>query len=156
MKTRGHVDATTPLQVHVIDCDVEKGDPRNSANCAVAVAAKRQYRFEEFIVYRTISYGLKPGDEKYLRWQNSGDVLEFLKQYDINKKIAKKRLPPEGFTVSFWPPRYGMSSAKLNSDLHRQQVNNSHHRRKGKLKRQYRITDPLTLQGVRWGTKEKT
>jgi hypothetical protein len=156
MKTRGHIDATELLQVTVLDCDVKKGDPKNSANCAISVGAKREHGFEEFIVYRTISYGLKSGADKYERWQNSNGVLEVLSQFDINKEGAKKRLPPNGITIIFWPPRPALSTAHLTSDKRRRAANDSRTRRKGKVKRQYRISDPLTLRGVRWGTKEKT
>jgi hypothetical protein len=156
--TRGHEDAKEPLQVLLTEYGMEKGEPGKPGNCAISVDARREHGFIEFIVYRTISYGLMPGAGKYTRWQNSEGVLEVLSAYDINStKKTKKRLPPGGITVIFWPPRRAMSTEHLNSDGHRKAVKASRARRKGVvIKRKYRITDPLTLQGVRWGTKQKT
>lgn len=155
-QTRGHNDAKDKLHIKVLSCDVANAEPNNPSKCAIAVAAMRTYKFDEFVVYRTVAYGLLPGSKKYLKWQNSNNVREIIEQYDINVEHTKKRLPKGGVVVTFLPLKKDLSTAYLRGDEKKQQRVTSYNKRKGKTKRSYRISDPLTLQGVRWGTQQKT
>lgn len=155
-RTRGHIDAKDPLRYICTRGDAAIGMPQNSAQCALSIGAMRVYGFEEFIVYRTVAYGLLPGVEHYLKWQTTELTRDILEQYDINKRGAEKRIPKEGIEVTFLPLNKAHSTEYLQSEERRLKKNLSAKNRKDKKKRSYRISDPLTLQGVRWGTKQKT
>ena len=153
-------DAKKDLSVTVLPSDAREADPRKPDNCAVSCAARRQHHFTEFVVYRTISYGLREGTTVYERYRNEPGVRAILESYDINntnRRSTARRIPEEGVKVTFHAPDKKHSLGHLRSQAHKKKQRESAQRRRerGRPAHAYRLPDPLTLAGVRWGPRKR-
>jgi hypothetical protein len=149
LRSKGHIDADHPIKFLVTQHHANIGIPDNCGLCGVSQGSfTSPYRFIAFVTYRTVAYGLLPGRKKFLKWQTTAHTNYFIREYDINKKNTTKRIPSEGFEVSFTPLRKALSTTYLRSNTRKKKVNASRARRKGMPKRPYHTPNGSIRNGT--------
>lgn len=141
-------DATKPLTIHVIQSDIDGAIPGDARNCVISRAVQREYNCFDVTLFRTVAYVRKRENSTPTRYQISQSAHDTLVAWD-----ASGRARP--ITVTFQPPRYGISSAKRKTKQYKDAKRKSYEktkRRKEQLRRAYTRIDPQTLMGVRNGT----
>lgn len=146
-------DAKEPLTIHVKQSDIDGATPGSSHNCVMARALRREHNCFDIQLFRTVAYVRKRENAIPLRYQITEGAKDVLISFD-----ASGRSHP--ITVTFVPPRWGIS-AKRNRDPKVVKKRKESHRKRYKelhveggkgRRRAYTKPDPLTLMGVRNGT----
>jgi hypothetical protein len=144
------IPANKPWHTTLLQSDSDIGDPGSCSNCAAAIANKRQHNFIDVRIYRTVSYMLPQHARKYRKYETSVAAYDVMVEYDINGKTkTRKRIPPEGVLLIFLPLRKALRPEYLRNRTRTP-------RKRTGSRRPYRLSDPLSMLGVRWGTRQKT
>jgi hypothetical protein len=154
------VDATKPFTIHVTWDDIHGAQPGDSRNCVLSRAGRREHNCFDITVYRGVAYVRKTERSVPVRYQVTQSAHDLLVSFD-----ASGRSHP--ITVTFVPPRRGISKAYLRSPERKAKEKAYRERCKkrqevhekavieGRVtgrRRTYTKPDPLTLFGVRNGT----
>lgn len=145
------VDATRPFTLHVTEEDIKGAVPGDGRNCVLSRAGRREHNCFDILVHRNVAYVRKTERSVPVRYQVTSAAKDLLVAFD-----ASGRTRP--ITVTFVPPRNGLSAKYLRSPKRKAAAKASRERVKLRKQEQpgrrraYTNPDPLTLFGVRNGT----
>jgi hypothetical protein len=147
------VDATKPFTLHVTMEDIKNAVPGDGRNCVLSRAGRREHNCFDILVHRNVAYVRKTERSVPVRYQLTESAKDLLVAFD-----ASGRSRP--ITVTFVPPRKGLSSEYLRSPERKARKQASEARAKARQdaigptgkRRMYTRPDPLTLFGVRNGS----
>jgi hypothetical protein len=146
------VDAKKPLTLHVSEADINGAVALDFKRCVLTRTVRREHRCFDITVLRTVAYVRKTENSIPLRYQVTGSCRDLLISFD-----SSGRCHP--ITVTFTPPRYGISHKNYQSPRRKEINRRSRKKRDQELaaggtghRRAYTKPAPLTLIGVRNGT----
>ena len=99
------VDATEPIEVSVTQNDCDAGKAMQAGECAMAVAAKRQYKADGIVIGVSASYLIK--GTRAIRYQTPASVAREIVSFDRHHDFA-----PGNYKLSAVSParRFGVNT----------------------------------------------